>query len=78
MKTNFGSLEELVNQKDRWERKFWNKNGNKTEIKLSKIEGCELKSVGELSFDFYHGTCNTFSFGVLLCFDYYSTQSCHM
>ena len=53
------------------------------EIKLSKIESCELKAVGELSFDFYHGTCNTFSFGVLvdtvlLCFDNYSNQSCHM
>ena len=51
---------------------------NKTEIKFSRIEGCELKSVGELSFDFYHGACNSFSFGVLLCFDYYNTQSCHM
>ena len=44
---------------------------------MSKVEDCRLTSVGELPFDFEAGGCNTFSFGIMLCFDYYAQQGCH-
>ena len=35
---------------------------------MSKVKDCKLTSVGTLSFDYYYGGCNTFSFGIMLCF----------
>ena len=46
-------------------------------FKLSKIENCKLTKVGELDFDYYLGGCNTFSFGILLCFSESDPQTCH-
>ena len=50
-----------------------------TQFKISKIQNCKLSRVGELDYDFMYGACNTFSFGILLCFsDKSSTrQACH-
>ena len=44
---------------------------------MSKVEDCRLTSVGELPFNFKRGGCNTFSFGVMLCFDWNAQQECH-
>ena len=44
---------------------------------MSKVEDCRLTSVGELPFDFEAGGCNTFSFGIMLCFSETATQECH-
>ena len=41
---------------------------SKKRFQLAKVENCALTNVGELPFDFYLGGCNTFSFGVMLCF----------
>ena len=30
-------------------------------FKISRVDGCRLKNVGELSFDFVDGACNSFS-----------------
>ena len=37
---------------------------------MSKVHDCELANVGELPFDFFEGACNTFLFGIMLCFSY--------
>ena len=40
-------------------------------FKLSKVVGCALKRIGDLSFEFYRGACGTFMFPqerILLCF----------
>ena len=40
---------------------------------VSKIQGCELVQQGDLPFDFYAGSCNTFlepTPRILLCFDF--------
>ena len=44
---------------------------------MSKVQDCTLKNVGELPFDFFYGGCNTFSFGIMLCFSDKATQACH-
>ena len=44
---------------------------------MSKVQDCRLAAVGELSFDFYNGGCNTFSFGIMLCFALSAPQECH-
>ena len=44
---------------------------------MSKVQDCRLTSVGELPFDFKAGACNTFSFGIMLCFSNPATQACH-
>ena len=44
---------------------------------MSKVEDCRLASVGELPFDFYEGGCNTFSFGIMLCFSENADRDCH-
>ena len=49
-------------------------------FKMSKIDDCELKSVGELPFNHYYGGCNTFDFGIMLCFSshtFEAQQECH-
>ena len=52
-------------------------------FKLSKVDGCQLASVGELHFDFAEGACNTFNFQseerAWLCFDSRTTdfKTCH-
>ena len=56
---------------------LFEKNTNHYFFKLSKVEGCKLSKVGELHFDYYRGGCNTFSFGILLCFSETDTDSCH-
>ena len=45
-------------------------------FKLSKIQDCRLQRVGELDFDYRYGGCNTFSFGILLCFSDSSITAC--
>ena len=44
---------------------------------MSKVQNCKLTHVGELTFDYYAGGCNTFSFGILLCFPNDAQQACH-
>lgn len=44
---------------------------------MSKIQDCKLTNVGELPFEYYFGGCNTFSFGIMLCFSYTAQQECH-
>ena len=45
-------------------------------LKISKITGCTLENIGQLDFDFEQGACNTFSFGIMLCFPYSGTKMC--
>ena len=47
------------------------------EFQLSKITDCRLTNVGELPFEYDRGGCNTFSFGIMLCFSKYATQECY-
>lgn len=36
---------------------------------MSKVTNCAIQRVaGQLNFDFRGGGCNTFSFGIMLCF----------
>ena len=49
----------------------------KTFFKMKKIKDCTLKSVGQLPFDFYAGGCNTFPFGIMMCFPAGADQECH-
>jgi len=54
--------------------------GNPQYHQLSKVDGCSLKLVGAIPFNFYYGSCNTFAFPeekVLLCFDLNNPQSCY-
>ena len=44
---------------------------------MSKVQGCRLSRVGDMPFDFYWAGCNTFTFGVMLCFSYSDKQGCH-
>ena len=44
---------------------------------MKKIKDCKLKSVGWLPFDFYAGGCNTFPFGIMMCFPAGADQECH-
>ena len=50
-------------------------------VKISRIDGCNIKRVGNLEFDFYDGACNTYRFDVekiLFCFGDYSSRQCHL
>jgi len=44
---------------------------------ISKVQNCKLNRVGEMPFDFYEGACNTFPFGIMLCFSHDAKQECH-
>ena len=44
---------------------------------MSKVQDCTLKNVGKLPFAFSSDACNTFDFGILLCFTAYADQECH-
>jgi len=47
---------------------------------LSKINGCKMERQPDMPFDFYKGSCNTFSEPtprVLLCFDFIGDRDCH-
>ena len=49
-------------------------------FQASKIVGCKLERQADLTFDFYHGACNTFNQPeekVLLCFDDTNVRECH-
>ena len=46
-------------------------------FEMSLVEECRLKSIGELSFDFKGGGCNTFTFGIMLCFADDAYSICH-
>ena len=49
-------------------------------FKASKIVNCELKQQPDLEFDFYGGSCNSFTHPepkILLCFDYDHSNECH-
>ena len=40
-------------------------------LKVSKVSDCGLKRIGDLGYDFVHGTCATYNFPterILLCF----------
>ena len=39
-------------------------------MQIRKVTNCALENVGELDFEYRYGGCNSFSFGILLCFDY--------
>ena len=44
---------------------------NSNELKVSKVIGCGLKRIGDLSYSFTFGTCATYNFPterILLCF----------
>ena len=48
-------------------------------LKVSKVIGCGLQRIGDLSYDFYVGTCATYNFPaerILLCFAEAYTQKC--
>ena len=44
---------------------------------MTKIQDCKLKNVGQLPFDFYAGGCNTFPFGIMMCFPADADQECY-
>ena len=44
---------------------------------MSEVQGCELRRIGDLDFDFWAGGCNTFSFGIMLCFQESADKECH-
>ena len=51
-------------------------------IKISRLDGCNVKRIGSLEFDYRRGACNTYQFDVekiLFCFGggYYDRQ-CHL
>ena len=49
-------------------------------IQVSKIEGCKLTRQGDLPFDFYLGSCNSFmnpTPQIVLCFAKYAGKECH-
>ena len=52
-------------------------------FKISRIDGCNLKRVDSLDFDFYNGACNSYQFEIekiLFCFgpDTENTETeCH-
>ena len=49
-------------------------------IQVSKIEGCELVLQGDLPFDYWEGSCNTFlepTPRILLCFGRADSKVCH-
>ena len=50
---------------------------NKPFFKISKVHDCKLTRVGDLPFDFDAGGCNTFDFGIMMCFSAYATKECH-
>ena len=48
-------------------------------LKVSKVIGCGLQRIGDLSYDFQYGTCATYNFPterILLCFAYDRLQTC--
>ena len=48
-------------------------------IQVSKVTDCELKRIGDLSFEFYWGACGTFKFPeerVMLCFAVTGKTTC--
>ena len=50
-------------------------------VKISRIDGCNIKRVGSLEFDFNYGACNTYQFDVekiLFCFGGDSERQCHV
>jgi len=49
-------------------------------LKVSKIIGCQLVRQQDMIFEFYKGSCNTFTEPepkVLLCFDLNRSQTCY-
>ena len=44
---------------------------------MRKVSNCALEDVGELDFEYDStgNTCNTFSFGILLCFTWYANHA---
>ena len=53
----------------------------KTVIKISRIDGCNVKRVGTLEFDFDDGACNTYQFEmekILFCFGWNTHRECHL
>lgn len=46
-------------------------------VQMSKIQDCRLTIVGEMPFEFSYGGCNTFTFGIMLCFPWSATNECH-
>ena len=50
-------------------------------IQISRIDGCNVKRVGTLEFDFKWGACNTYQFDmekILLCFQLSAGKQCHL
>lgn len=51
--------------------------GSKNIRQISRVEGCNLKRLGSLAFDFYYGTCTTFdSDQLFLCFPETDKKGC--
>ena len=52
-----------------------------TVIKISRIDGCNVKRVGTLEFDFKTGACNTYQFEmekILFCFGPSPDRECYL
>ena len=55
-------------------------NCNLIDVKISRIDGCSVKRVADMEFNFNYGACNTFQFDIekiLFCFGTISGQHCH-
>ena len=69
-------------KKDRLSTKWVSKGKLNDCVKISQIDGCNIKRIGNLEFDFSFGACNTYQFDVekiLLCFsDHPSYRQCHL
>ena len=50
---------------------------NEPFFKISKVQDCKLTRVGDLPFDFFSGGCNTFDFGIMMCFPWSAPYECH-
>jgi len=44
---------------------------------MSEVQDCKLKRIGDLDFNFVAGGCNTFPFGIMLCFADKADKECH-
>jgi len=44
---------------------------------MSEVLDCKLTRIGDLDFDFQYGGCNTFPFGIMLCFADKDDKECH-
>ena len=61
--------------------KLYSRNNLYIQFQVSKIIGCGMVRQNDLTFNFYLGSCNSFTQPkprILLCFDYDHGTECHM